>query len=359
MAQYGSDNGNYKGYMHRKCKQCSGPINGSSATRKFCSRDCQIASYRSEANFKTCPWCNKDFYHRSNTHCSAECARASRASKAKNPGVKQARKLGLTPGTVGRPPATKQPRVCGVCSKGFLVRPSEADRKYCCKSCYGVAVGERQRGELHHNYKDGKTKDRTSERQALRRHVGYAAWRDAVFARDGYACRACTASGVQLEAHHHVPWATDAKLRLKVSNGITLCRECHRLWHAYDRKGLFSGKESALQSKVIAALVEYGFYVFNVPGTPMGTNGVPDLIVCYEGVFGGLECKVFPNYLTELQKAQGKRIVEAGGIFYVVQSEDDIGRVIELFETRRRIKSAWSETFSEGERDDSRRMAPR
>ena len=247
MAQYGSDNGNYKGYMHRKCKQCSGPINSSSATRKFCSRDCQIASYRSEANFKTC--------------------------------------------------------------------------------------------------------DRTSERQALRRHVGYAAWRDAVFARDSYACRACTASGVQLEAHHHAPWGTEAKLRLKVSNGITLCRECHRLWHAYDRKGLFSGKESALQSKVIAALVEYGFYVFNVPGTPMGTNGVPDLIVCYEGVFGGLECKVFPNYLTEPQKAQGKRIVEAGGIFYVVQSEDDIGRVIELFETRRRIKSAWSETFSEGERD--------
>jgi hypothetical protein len=82
-------------------------------------------------------------------------------------------------------------------------------------------------------------------------------------------------------------------------------------------------------------LSEYGFYVYNVPGTPFGTIGIPDLVVCYQGGFGGLECKVFPNYLTAVQEAQAGRIKASGGIFMVVQSEDDIGRVIEAFELKR------------------------
>jgi len=113
------------------------------------------------------------------------------------------------------------------------------------------------------------------------------------------------------------------------------------LWHAYNRKGLFEGKEALLQAKVIEALREYGFYVFNVPGNPMGTTGIADLLVCFNGVFGALECKVFPNYLSELQRVNGERVAAAGGVFYVVQSEDDVGRVIELFETRVAKHGAW------------------
>jgi hypothetical protein len=131
-----------------------------------------------------------------------------------------------------------------------------------------------------------------------------------------------------------VPWSIDAKLRLKVSNGVTLCAECHRLWHLYERRGLFVGKESALQKKLIDGLTEYGFWVFNVPGTPMGTNGRPDLIVTFAGLFGGVECKIHPNYLSALQQMEAKRIRAAGGLYYVAQSEDDLGRIIEMFETR-------------------------
>lgn len=97
---------------------------------------------------------------------------------------------------------------------------------------------------------------------------------------------------------------------------------------------MFDKKESLLQEKVIAALREYGFYVFNVPGTPLGVNGTPDLLVCYNGMFAGLEVKVFPNYLSELQRMAGERIKASGGLFYVVQSEDDIGRVIEMMESK-------------------------
>jgi 5-methylcytosine-specific restriction endonuclease McrA len=333
----GAANNNYKG-LHRKCKQCAGPINGSSATRKFCDRDCQAASYRTADSYKTCPWCAKDFYHRTNTCCTIDCAKALRVRLASNPGDKAARKLrkesGLFTGLLGRPPGPKQPRVCSTCAKGFLVRASETDRKYCSRQCYATAVSIRQQGVGHHMYKHGLTKVRAPERQRLRVHKDYKAWRAAVFERDGFACRACRGKG-DLNAHHHIAWTDDPKLRLKVSNGVALCNECHRLWHAYDRKGLFVGKESALQSKVVSALSEYGFYVYNVPGTPFGTIGIPDLVVCYQGGFGGLECKVFPNYLTAVQEAQAGRIKASGGIFMVVQSEDDIGRVIEAFELKR------------------------
>lgn len=213
------------------------------------------------------------------------------------------------------------------------MRPSEQDRKYCSRECYGKAVGLRQQGANHPMYKHGMTAQKLSERQRLRKHKDYTAWRDKVYARDEYKCRACR-TGTNLQAHHHAAWVDEPKLRLKVSNGITLCDECHRLWHAYERKGLFVGKESLLQKKVQSALTEYGFFVYNVPGTPFGTSGIPDLVACYRGVFGGLECKVFPNYLSEQQKAAGDRIRQSGGIFVVIQSEDDIGKVIELFETK-------------------------
>lgn len=55
----------------------------------------------------------------------------------------------------------------------------------------------------------------------------YREWRGAVLERDGYTCRECGASDVVLCAHHVHRWVDDPDLRLEVSNGITLCRNCH------------------------------------------------------------------------------------------------------------------------------------
>lgn len=59
----------------------------------------------------------------------------------------------------------------------------------------------------------------------------YAEWRKAVFARDKYTCRRCSGVGGQLRAHHIKPWRYYPKLRFVVSNGLTLCRVCHRKEH--------------------------------------------------------------------------------------------------------------------------------
>ena len=64
-----------------------------------------------------------------------------------------------------------------------------------------------------------------------RQSVEYRAWRTAVYERDSYTCQRCGQRGVSLEAHHIEPWATCPEKRFVVSNGVTLCKECHRKLH--------------------------------------------------------------------------------------------------------------------------------
>lgn len=52
-------------------------------------------------------------------------------------------------------------------------------------------------------------------------------WRKQIFKRDNYTCQMCNKRGTTLNAHHIYPKALYPKLRFKLSNGITLCKECH------------------------------------------------------------------------------------------------------------------------------------
>jgi HNH endonuclease len=55
-------------------------------------------------------------------------------------------------------------------------------------------------------------------------------WRQAVLKRDGYKCMKCKRKrgGGKLEAHHIKKWSTHIHLRYEVSNGIALCKQCHK-----------------------------------------------------------------------------------------------------------------------------------
>ena len=60
----------------------------------------------------------------------------------------------------------------------------------------------------------------------------YIAWRKAVKAKDGWKCLKC-GSKRSLQSHHIRKWAEYPTLRYAVSNGITLCWDCHaKLWGA-------------------------------------------------------------------------------------------------------------------------------
>jgi hypothetical protein len=80
----------------------------------------------------------------------------------------------------------------------------------------------------HNFYKDGKGYERNIARDQHRNTFEYRLWRTAVFQRDGYQCQRCPApKGSYLEAHHIKSWAEFRELRYDITNGLTLCRECH------------------------------------------------------------------------------------------------------------------------------------
>lgn len=66
----------------------------------------------------------------------------------------------------------------------------------------------------------------------------YHVWRRAVFERDLFRCQACGAKngdgihhGIVLNAHHIKNWKDNPDDRYDVNNDITLCDECHKLFH--------------------------------------------------------------------------------------------------------------------------------
>jgi len=81
-------------------------------------------------------------------------------------------------------------------------------------------------------------------REAYRRYIHfcnvrqYKKWRLAVFTKDNFACVNCQKVGGYLIAHHIKSWAKYLKLRYKINNGITLCKNCHSLTDNYKGKAV-------------------------------------------------------------------------------------------------------------------------
>ena len=91
---------------------------------------------------------------------------------------------------------------------------------------YWLGKTGNQVGERHWNWKGGISPISVK----IRDSGEYARWRWAVFRRDDYTCQICgrkkEVSG-KLTADHILPFSMFPELRFVVSNGRTLCRECH------------------------------------------------------------------------------------------------------------------------------------
>ena len=88
---------------------------------------------------------------------------------------------------------------------------------------------EKISGSNAHQYKPEKTDE---ERTVQRKFPGYREWREAVYARDDYTCQCCGSKGKVLNAHHLDNYADHKELRVDVANGVTLCKPCHKAFHA-------------------------------------------------------------------------------------------------------------------------------
>lgn len=111
---------------------------------------------------------------------------------------------------------------CRVCRKLFLVSPSQARRYTTCSS--GDCRSFVKRGPMNGNWKGGVTSPRKRDMSTAR----YRRWRAQVFARDDFTCVFCGKRGGHMNADHIRPWAYFPSLRYEVSNGRTLCLDCHK-----------------------------------------------------------------------------------------------------------------------------------
>lgn len=76
--------------------------------------------------------------------------------------------------------------------------------------------------------------------------------------------------------------------------------------------------EAKVKKRVKEILNDMGAYYAMPVGTGFGNSGVPDFLVCKEGLFYGIECKANGGKPTALQLKHLDDIRKAGGIALVI-----------------------------------------
>lgn len=229
---------------NRVCKHCGIPFYTKNKLNGFyCSKACYSASMVKKKIECNCKHCKKSFMVVPSTvkfgggkYCSAECFFASIKVKKKIcescgaefiPAKKNTRFCShkcygswLTKERISR--------ICKFCGKEFQVlqsqlKPNVNSGTYCSQSCNSRAsIGCRGR-----NWRGGIT----PENKAARSKIEYFEWKKKIFERDNYTCQHCGKAGGELNAHHIILFSVNKELRLDITNGITLCKACHRLEH--------------------------------------------------------------------------------------------------------------------------------
>lgn len=138
--------------------------------------------------------------------------------------------------------------VCVQCGISYLPKYKYgksylSKRKFCSRTCYASGssndVTKFQKGHKplvdNSKEKNGQWKGGvTPVNHLIRTSQRYKLWRKAVFERDGYTCVSCKLKGhkglgrrVTLNADHIKSFAEFPELRFEISNGRTLCLQCH------------------------------------------------------------------------------------------------------------------------------------
>ena len=82
--------------------------------------------------------------------------------------------------------------------------------------------------ELSSQWKGGVT----SYNKRMRNSSFFRYWREAVFERDNFVCQKCGRKGGNLHPHHILSFSKYIRKRFELSNGITLCENCHKKFHS-------------------------------------------------------------------------------------------------------------------------------
>ena len=148
---------------------------------------------------------------------------------------------------------------CANCGKELLVIrfKRETNKHHFCShgGCYAEWLAKRPR-EQHPRYRGG---DETV-REAWERNGGRK-WKRDCRRRDGWQCGLCRRQYAKYSdcppVHHQASFSAYAELRSELDNGITLCRDCHRIVHMRVGIPLRDWWEAELLAKHLCKAVVY------------------------------------------------------------------------------------------------------
>jgi len=90
------------------------------------------------------------------------------------------------------------------------------------------------------------------------------------------------------------------------------------------KKQIFPLKEAVIMKQIKYALIMYGWYVFRVPPSIYGEKGLCDLIAVKNGFTVFIEVKALNGKQSDEQKIFESRIRNAGGVYILARSVDDV-----------------------------------
>ena len=211
--------------------------------RNFCSQACcgkwqsqhwvgkNSPRYRGGPPTKLCPQCGEHFisYDSGQVCCSKVCSNKRRS-----------RKVSL---------------VCKNCSKiferpqSFVYWHNIRGHKYffCCMFCCSSFYVK----EVHPRWKEDRGSIKNKKR-TLRASKDMCEWRKQIYNRDNFTCQLCgnrsrKGNLVYLNAHHIQRVVDEPALALSISNGITLCDDCHK--STYGKEKIFASVFSDILTK--------------------------------------------------------------------------------------------------------------
>lgn len=89
--------------------------------------------------------------------------------------------------------------------------------------------------------------------------------------------------------------------------------------------------EQKLKRQLKRIIEENNGYWSLVQGGQYSKPGDPDLIACIDGRFIGIEAKTPTGRQSDMQKLRQKQIEDAGGIYLLVRSEEELVRQLQSY----------------------------